>query len=74
VTRQARHGHDPRYAYVAAGAGFLFLADTTQEARERFGPVYEQMVAFFNQPGERLATEVIPVSVSSRNKAVPSEH
>jgi alkanesulfonate monooxygenase SsuD/methylene tetrahydromethanopterin reductase-like flavin-dependent oxidoreductase (luciferase family) len=47
----ARHGHDPRYAYVAAGAGFLFLADTTQEARERFGPVYEQMVAFFNQPG-----------------------
>src|ERR1700678_4028061 len=34
----ARHGHDPRYAYVAAGAGFLFLADTTQEARERFGP------------------------------------
>jgi alkanesulfonate monooxygenase SsuD/methylene tetrahydromethanopterin reductase-like flavin-dependent oxidoreductase (luciferase family) len=47
----ARHGHDPRYAYVAAGAGFLFLADTTQEARERFGPVYEQMVAFFNKPG-----------------------
>jgi alkanesulfonate monooxygenase SsuD/methylene tetrahydromethanopterin reductase-like flavin-dependent oxidoreductase (luciferase family) len=47
----ARHGHDPRYAYVAAGAGFLFLADTTQEARERFGPVYEQIVAFFNKPG-----------------------
>jgi alkanesulfonate monooxygenase SsuD/methylene tetrahydromethanopterin reductase-like flavin-dependent oxidoreductase (luciferase family) len=46
-----RHGHDPRYAYVAAGSGFLFLADTTQEARERYGPVYEQMVAFFNRPG-----------------------
>jgi alkanesulfonate monooxygenase SsuD/methylene tetrahydromethanopterin reductase-like flavin-dependent oxidoreductase (luciferase family) len=47
----ARHGHDPRYAYVGAGAGFLFLADTTQEARERYGPVYEQMVEFFNRPG-----------------------
>jgi alkanesulfonate monooxygenase SsuD/methylene tetrahydromethanopterin reductase-like flavin-dependent oxidoreductase (luciferase family) len=47
----ARHGHDPRYAFVGAGAGFLFLADTTQEARERYGPVYEQMVAFFNRPG-----------------------
>jgi alkanesulfonate monooxygenase SsuD/methylene tetrahydromethanopterin reductase-like flavin-dependent oxidoreductase (luciferase family) len=47
----ARHGHDPRYAYVGAGSGFLFLADTTQEARERYGPVYEQMVAFFNRPG-----------------------
>lgn len=46
-----RHGHDPRHAYVGAGAGFLFLADTTQEARERYGPVYEQMVAFFNRPG-----------------------
>ena len=47
----ARHGHDPRYAYTAAGAGFLYLADTTQEAKERFGPTYEQMVAFFNKPG-----------------------
>lgn len=46
-----RHGHDPRYAYVAAGSGFLFLADTTQQAREHYGPVYERMVAFFNQPG-----------------------
>ena len=47
----ARHGHDPRYAYTAAGAGFLYLADTTREAKERFGPTYEQMVAFFNKPG-----------------------
>lgn len=46
-----RHGHDPRYAYIGAGSGFLFLADTTQEAREHYGPVYERMVAFFNQPG-----------------------
>ncbi|HEY0530032.1 MAG TPA: LLM class flavin-dependent oxidoreductase [Actinoplanes sp.] len=47
----ASAGHDPRYAYVAAGAGFLYLADTTQEAREAFGPTYEQIVAFFNRPG-----------------------
>ena len=47
----ARHGHDPRYAYTAAGAGFLYLADTTREAKDRFGPTYEQMVAFFNKPG-----------------------
>jgi alkanesulfonate monooxygenase SsuD/methylene tetrahydromethanopterin reductase-like flavin-dependent oxidoreductase (luciferase family) len=47
----ARHGHDPRHAHVGAGAGFLFLADTTQEAREQFGPTYEKMVAFFNKPG-----------------------
>jgi len=50
-TEYERHGHDPRHAYVAAGSGFLFLADSTQEARERYGPVYEQMVAFFNKPG-----------------------
>ncbi|MEU9158304.1 LLM class flavin-dependent oxidoreductase [Streptomyces sp. NPDC048417] len=47
----ARHGHDPRFAYVGAGAGFLYLADTTQEAREAFGPAYEQIVAYFNRPG-----------------------
>jgi alkanesulfonate monooxygenase SsuD/methylene tetrahydromethanopterin reductase-like flavin-dependent oxidoreductase (luciferase family) len=46
-----RHGHDPRYAYVGAGSGFLFLADTTQQAKEHYGPVYEKMVEFFNRPG-----------------------
>lgn len=48
----ARHGHDPRYAFVAAGAGFLYLADTTQEAREQFGPVYEQIVAVLNKQSD----------------------
>ncbi len=47
----AAHGHDPRFAYVGAGAGFLYVADTTQEAREAFGPTYERMIEFFNQPG-----------------------
>lgn len=46
-----RHRHDPRYAFVGAGAGFLYLADTTQEAKEHFGPVYEKIVEFFNRPG-----------------------
>lgn len=46
-----RHGHDPRYAYVGAGSGFMFLADTTQQAREHYGPIYEKMVEFFNKPG-----------------------
>ncbi|SER83341.1 LLM class flavin-dependent oxidoreductase [Lentzea albida] len=49
--KYAEHGHDPRFAYVAAGAGFLYLADTTQEAREAFGPTYEKIVEFFNLPG-----------------------
>jgi alkanesulfonate monooxygenase SsuD/methylene tetrahydromethanopterin reductase-like flavin-dependent oxidoreductase (luciferase family) len=49
--RYAEHGHDPRYAYVAAGAGFLYLADSTDEPRDAFGPTYEQIVTFFNRPG-----------------------
>ena len=47
----ARHGHDPRFAYVGAGAGALFIADTTQQARELYGPVYEALVAATNVPG-----------------------
>ncbi|MGW4518345.1 LLM class flavin-dependent oxidoreductase [Streptomyces sp. NPDC004393] len=49
-TEYVRHGHDPRFAYIGAGAG-LYLADTTQEAKKAFGPTYEQIVAYFNQPG-----------------------
>lgn len=46
-----RHGHDPRYAYVGAGSGFLYLADSTREAKEQYGPVYARMVEFFNRAG-----------------------
>lgn len=46
-----RHGYGPRHAYVGAGSGFLYLADTTQQAKQYYGPVYERMVAFFNRPG-----------------------
>ena len=47
----AEHGHDPRFAFVGAGAGFLYLADTTQEAREALGPSYEKIVEFFKERG-----------------------
>lgn len=48
---RARHGHDPRFGYVGAGAGALFIADTTQQARDLYGPVYEALVAAVNVPG-----------------------
>ena len=37
--------------YVAAGAGALFLADTSQEAIRQYGPVYDAIVAATNVPG-----------------------
>jgi alkanesulfonate monooxygenase SsuD/methylene tetrahydromethanopterin reductase-like flavin-dependent oxidoreductase (luciferase family) len=54
------HGHDPRYAYVGAGSGFLYLADTTREAKEHYGPAYERIVAFFNAPGYDLQPFSLP--------------
>lgn len=47
----ARHGHDPANAYVAAGSGALFIADTTQEAIAQYGPVYNAIVAATDVPG-----------------------
>lgn len=47
----ARHGHDPAAAFVAAGSGALFIADTTQEAIAQYGPVYNAIVAATNVPG-----------------------
>ncbi|CAI3790722.1 hypothetical protein NKCBBBOE_00106 [Pseudarthrobacter sp. MM222] len=48
-----RHGHDPRLRYLGAGAGAggVFIADTTQEAKRQFGPVYEALTAGRNVPG-----------------------
>jgi alkanesulfonate monooxygenase SsuD/methylene tetrahydromethanopterin reductase-like flavin-dependent oxidoreductase (luciferase family) len=48
-----RHGHDPRHRYLGSGsgAGGVFLADTTQEAKRRYGPVYEALTAARNVPG-----------------------
>jgi alkanesulfonate monooxygenase SsuD/methylene tetrahydromethanopterin reductase-like flavin-dependent oxidoreductase (luciferase family) len=47
----ARHGHPAGGDYVAAGAGALFLADTSQEAIRQYGPVYDALVAATNVPG-----------------------
>lgn len=41
----AAHGHDPAYAFVGAGSGGLFLADTTEQAVEQYRPVFEAQVA-----------------------------
>lgn len=46
-----RHGHDPRYAYLGSGSGGTFIADTTQQAKEQYGPIYEALVAGRNVPG-----------------------
>jgi len=42
--RFAAYGHDPAGAHVAAGSGGLFVADTTQQAVERFKEHYEARV------------------------------
>jgi len=39
--RLAYYGHDPRQAIVGAGAGGLYLANTKEEAVERYRPYYE---------------------------------
>lgn len=44
------HGHDPRTAYVGAGSGGLFIADTTQEAVTRFKDYYEARVRQTHRP------------------------
>ena len=48
-----RHGHDPKHQYLGsgAGAGGVFIADTTQEAKRQFGPVYEALTAGRTVPG-----------------------
>ncbi|UKA58470.1 LLM class flavin-dependent oxidoreductase [Arthrobacter sp. FW306-2-2C-D06B] len=48
-----RHGHDPRHQYLGSGsgAGGVFIADTTQEAKRQFGPVYEALTIGRNVPG-----------------------
>ena len=35
------------------GSGGTFIADTTQQAKEQYGPVYEGLVASFDPPGNQ---------------------
>ena len=42
--RYAAHGHDPAGAYVGAGSGGLFLADTTEAAVAQYRPLYQGQV------------------------------
>lgn len=39
------YGHDPARAHVAAGSGGLLIADSSQQAMERYKEVYEAKVA-----------------------------
>ncbi|RII09362.1 Limonene 1,2-monooxygenase [Streptomyces sp. YIM 130001] len=48
--RFAAHGHDPSTAYVGAGSGGLFIADTTALAVERFKEYYEAKVRQTHRP------------------------
>ncbi|WP_406141163.1 LLM class flavin-dependent oxidoreductase [Streptomyces sp. NBC_01089] len=41
----AEYGHDPARAHVAAGSGGLLIADSSQQAVERFKELYEAKVA-----------------------------
>lgn len=41
----AEYGHDPARAHVAAGSGGLLIADSSQQAVERFRELYEAKVA-----------------------------
>ncbi|TFH71789.1 LLM class flavin-dependent oxidoreductase [Cellulomonas sp. HD19AZ1] len=43
--RYAAHGHDPARAFVGAGSGGLYLADTDAEAVAQYRPIYEGQVA-----------------------------
>jgi alkanesulfonate monooxygenase SsuD/methylene tetrahydromethanopterin reductase-like flavin-dependent oxidoreductase (luciferase family) len=45
--RWAYYGRDPKEAIVGATGGFLYLANTTEEAIKRFGPYYEAFLAAF---------------------------
>ncbi|RFU84008.1 LLM class flavin-dependent oxidoreductase [Streptomyces triticagri] len=48
--RFAAYGHDPSGAYVGAGSGGLFIADTTQLAVQRFKEYYEAKVRQTHKP------------------------
>ncbi|OMF18885.1 luciferase [Paenibacillus sp. FSL H8-0548] len=43
--RLAFYGHDPRQAVVGAGAGSLYLANTSEEAIKRYRPYYDAFQA-----------------------------
>lgn len=47
----AEYGHDPDAARVGAGTAGLYIAPTSQEAVERFRPLFEQRVQFAREAG-----------------------
>jgi alkanesulfonate monooxygenase SsuD/methylene tetrahydromethanopterin reductase-like flavin-dependent oxidoreductase (luciferase family) len=59
-----RHGHDERFAYVGSGSGSLFIADTTQQAAEQYGPVYNALISAINVPGNNSPFRDIDHAIS----------
>ncbi|MEA5456320.1 LLM class flavin-dependent oxidoreductase [Sinomonas sp. JGH33] len=70
----ADHGHDPRHAYLGSGsgAGGIFIADTTQEAKRRFGRVYEALTAARDVPGNNTPFRDIDHAVAEGPSLVGS--
>lgn len=70
----AAHGHDPRFAYLGSGcgAGGIFIADTTQEAKRQFGPVYEALTAARDVPGNNTPFRDIDHAVAEGPSLVGS--
>ena len=75
--RLAFYGHDPARAVVGAGAGSLYLADSTAEAIRRFRPYYDRLMgtaaAQHNKPPFRNLEDNVangPVLVGSPEAVV----
>ncbi len=63
--RYVAYGHDPRYAYVGAGAAFLFVADSHEQAVREFEPIYADMLRLFgNRPGNQMPYREIEQAVA----------
>lgn len=70
----AAYGHDPAHQYLGAGAGAggIFLADTTQEARRQFGPVYEGLTRDRDVPGNNTPFRDIDHAIAAGPSLVGS--
>ncbi|UYP18317.1 LLM class flavin-dependent oxidoreductase [Rhodococcus sp. Z13] len=57
--RWVAYGHDPAAARIGAGTAGLYVAPTSQEAVERYRPLFEQRLEFARQSGLPVVFETI---------------
>ncbi|MEE2058282.1 LLM class flavin-dependent oxidoreductase [Rhodococcus artemisiae] len=57
--RWTAYGHDPADARVGAGTAGLYVAPTSQEAVERFRPLFEQRLQFARESGLPVVFETV---------------